>query len=205
MTHTRAESPHTPVPARRHGRVLEQAIFDAVIEQLEKFGYAKLTMDSVAAAAHTGKATLYRRWADKDELILDAFYNALPSPVAIPLRGVLRTDLAMVLRSLRDAFDATRGAAFQIVKSENGPKAAMVHTMVKERVTDPCKKLLLDILRDGVERGEVRADAVTPLVANVGSAMMIYHSLTEGPVSDDMINNVVDGVLLPLISPRPPA
>jgi len=188
-----------PGQSRRHGRVLESAIFDAVFRQLEEGGYAKLTMDGVAAAAHTGKATLYRRWADKDELILDALYNALPSPIAIPLRDSLRADIVAVLRCLRQAFEATRGTAFQIVKSETNPKSVLVHSMVKERVSDPCKKLLLEILERGVARGEVRPDAATTLVANVGSAMMIHHSLTEGPVSDDLLNQIVDEIILPLI------
>lgn len=184
---------------RRRGQVLEQAIFDAVFTQLEEVGYAKLTMDGVAAAAHTGKATLYRRWADKDELVFDALYHALPSPIAIPLRGSLRADVIAVLKCLRQAFNATRGAAFQIVKSEAGPNSAQVHSMVKDRVTDPCKQLLLEVLQQGVARGEVRPAAATRLVADVGSAMMIYHSLTNGPVSDNLLNEIVDEVILPLI------
>ena len=186
-------------PTRRRGRALEQAIFDAVFAQLEASGYARFTMDAAAAAAGTGKSTLYRRWADKDELILDALYHALPRPTEVPLNGELRADLIAVLTCLRETFETTRGTAFQIVKSDVNPQAALVHTMVKDRVSDPCKQMVLDILARGAERGEVRPEAVSPLVANVGSAMMIHHSLTEGPVSDELLTAIVDEIVLPLV------
>jgi AcrR family transcriptional regulator len=54
---------------RRRGQTLEHAIFDAVLDQLQTVGYVGLTMEGVAAAAHTGKAALYRRWPRKEDLV----------------------------------------------------------------------------------------------------------------------------------------
>ncbi|MEV7028182.1 TetR family transcriptional regulator, partial [Kitasatospora sp. NPDC093558] len=59
-------------PLRRRGEVLESAIFGATLQQLVTDGYARLTMEGVAAAAQTGKAALYRRWSSKEELVKDA-------------------------------------------------------------------------------------------------------------------------------------
>ena len=64
-----------PVPKaarRRHGEELQAALLEAAWEELVETGYAKLTMESVARRAHTGIAVLYRRWANKDQLVLAA-------------------------------------------------------------------------------------------------------------------------------------
>jgi AcrR family transcriptional regulator len=57
-----AAPPCAPPATRRRGQILEHAIFDAVLDQLQTVGYTGLTMEGVAACAHTGKAALYRRW-----------------------------------------------------------------------------------------------------------------------------------------------
>src|SRR4051794_22556600 len=93
--------PMTPA-TRRRGDALEKAIFDAVFEQLSAVGYAKLTMEGIAAAAQTGKAALYRRWTTKDDLLRDALEHALPVPSEIPEHDNVRDDLLALLRCYRD-------------------------------------------------------------------------------------------------------
>lgn len=70
-------------PYRRRGEVLERALYDATLAELESAGYGGLTMEGIAARAQTGKAALYRRWAGKRELVLAAVQYALP-PVPEP-------------------------------------------------------------------------------------------------------------------------
>ena len=186
---------------RRRGDALQRAIFDAVLAQLASAGYDGLTMEGVAAAARTGKAALYRRWSGKDELVLDALRGTLPSPADLPLCDDLRADLLTVLRSLRDGWDAAHGTAFRVFKEATDPgKGGPLHTLIRERVSDPARAVLLDILRRAAERGEIRPDAVTDQVARVGPAMLSHHYLTEGPgVPDEYVASVVDNVLLPLV------
>ena len=67
-----AASIQKEVRRRRRGPQLEAALLDAAWEELVHVGYASLTMESVAARAHTGIAVLYRRWPNKDQLVLAA-------------------------------------------------------------------------------------------------------------------------------------
>lgn len=188
---------------RRRGAVLEEAIFDAVIDELRSVGYTKLTMDGVAAVARTGKAALYRRWAGKDELVVAALRRVLPSPAAVPLTGRLADDLRALLRCMRAAFDSTHGAAFQVVKAEAGATSGLLHAVVHDRVIEPCQRMILEVLRQAAQAGEVRPDAVTPLVAGVGPAMLILRSMTGGAdIPDDYVVHVVDQVILPLVRPQ---
>lgn len=185
-------------PTRRRGRELEQAIYQAVFQQLAEVGYAGFSMDGVAAAARTGKAPLYRRWPDKDALLRDALSDRLPDASTVEFVGDLRADLIAVLGFLKSACVATADPALQAVKGHADP----THAMVRERVSEPSRSMLLDVLVAGEERGEVRPGAATPLTARVGPAMVIYQNLTApGTVDDGFVERIVDDVLLPLVRP----
>jgi AcrR family transcriptional regulator len=193
---------------RRRGEALQQAIYEAVFEQLGKVGYGRLTMEGVAAAARTGKAALYRRWPDKNALIVDALRSAMPTTADVPGTGDLRTDLLALLMRMRDALDSSYGATFQGLKAEPGPGAGLVHAAVRDRVFAPYRRLVADLLRAGVLRGEVRPEVTateqsTVLVADVGPAMLIHRHFLEGPdLPDDFVVSVVDEIVLPMLRPR---
>ncbi|WP_211840679.1 TetR/AcrR family transcriptional regulator [Saccharopolyspora hirsuta] len=181
--------------------MLEQAIFDAVLEQLRTSGYAGLTLEAVAAAAQTGKSALYRRWSGKEELVADALRGILPSPWDIELTDDLRADLLRFVEFLRDAFAASYGTAFQIVSAEVGSDSSLVRTLVNTEVIDPCVDRIMEVLRAGRDRGEVRPEAVTDLVARTGAALVTHHCVTGGEpsTSDEFLVAIVDEVLLPLV------
>ncbi len=74
--------------------------------------------------------------------------------------------------------------------------------MAHARLIGPRKSMMMNLLRRGAERGEVRPDAITPFVAEVGPAMVIYHFLTEGPpVTLRTVKAIVDQVLMPMLRP----
>ncbi|MDI2125715.1 TetR/AcrR family transcriptional regulator [Yinghuangia seranimata] len=185
-----------PVPTRRRGRALEEAIYQAVFDQLLEVGYAGLTMDGVANAARTGKAPLYRRWADKEALILDALRDRMPSAAEVVRTGVLRDDLLAVLRFFYSACKLTSDAALQIAKQNHDA----AHEMMRERVSLPTRAMLLEVLQEAEARGDIRPGAATPLAARVGPSMVIYQNLTApGELDDAFLVSVVDEVLLPML------
>jgi AcrR family transcriptional regulator len=187
------------VARRRRGDALVGAILEAVVDELETSGYTRLSMESVAAAAGTGKAALYRRWSSKNELVIAALQHALPAPVKTALTGDLRADVLALLHCIRDAFN-THGPAFQVVKAEAGE--ILLHRVVSQAVIEPCQELILQALTDAAGRGEVRASAVSPLVAQAGPALLIHHSLTKGTaMSDEFLAAVVDEIVLPVTRP----
>src|SRR2546429_6958593 len=160
-----------PAGVRRRGTALERAIFDAVLGALGTVGSAGLTMGGVAVAARTGKAALYRRWPGKDALVADALRSVLPSPAEVPPQDSVRDDLLALLRCQVAGYDATHGAAFQAVKAG---ETALLHSVIRDRVTEPVRQLILAALQRGAQPGEVRPDAATRQVAAVGPAMIMY-------------------------------
>src|SRR5580693_5435053 len=109
----------TPAPEhtrhRRRGPELESALLEAAWNELVEVGFAGLTMESVAARARTGVAVLYRRWANKDELVLAALEHYRHAhPVGTPDTGSLRGDLLALLTGMsaaRAVFTAVAAAA----------------------------------------------------------------------------------------------
>jgi AcrR family transcriptional regulator len=189
--------------SRRRGSVLREAILEAVLELLGTAGYAGLTMEGVAVAAGTGKAALYRRWASREDLVADALRYALPSPADLAPQDSVRSDVLALLRCVREAFATTHGAAaFQAVKGSDGAGAGMLQPVVQERVVEPFERAMLEALRRGVERGQVRPQAVTLEVARVGLAMLIHHALTDGSeITDEHLVTIADDVVLPIVRP----
>src|ERR1700727_42549 len=101
---------------RRRGEELEAALLEAAWQELVEAGFARLTMESAAARAKTGVAVLYRRWPNKDDLVLAAIrHPGMPPPVHPPDPGPLRGDMTALLgnaSSTRVSFAAIVGAAF---------------------------------------------------------------------------------------------
>lgn len=181
------------------GKEREDAILAAVIDLIGEVGYAGLTMDAVAARAQASKATIYRRWRNKAQLVkaaLDA-YDARQND-AIPDTGELRSDLYAVMRALRER--ATEAHVAMI----NGLIAAARHdaeldAALKEHVANEELSPFLVSLQRAVDRGELPADADSELVHDVAEAM-ILRQLAVGVIDEDFIGRVVDDVLLVLLN-----
>jgi AcrR family transcriptional regulator len=191
------------VPTRRRGEILQRAIFDAVIDQLQAVGYVGLTMEGVAACAHTGKAALYRRWPSKEELVVDALDHSLLWLAELPDHGDVRDDLLDLLRRMTTVMNSPTGGALQSLLAEidrDHPFARLLH----ERVFAPRKRSFLTVLQRAADRGQVPPDAANPLVAEVGPAMVAQRFLSDGPpVPDAFVVSVVDNVVMPLLRPQP--
>lgn len=184
---------------RRRGRALDEAIFDAVLAELDEAGYAGLTMERVAERARASKASLYRRWPSRVELVMDAVYDSLPDPAEAPDCGSLRADLLASLRQTAGllagpAGEALRGVISDVVR-EPGRTAE-----TRRRSQRGTRKTMKEITRRAIERGEIEASAVTPRRLEAGHAVLRQHFLIEGPpIRDELIVEIVDEVMLPLL------
>jgi AcrR family transcriptional regulator len=198
-TETTARS--RPMSLRRRGPVLERAILDAALEQLGTVGWSGLTMEGVAAGARTGKAAVYRRWPSKEDLVVDALRAGLPTLDEAPDYGGIREDLYEVCRRLRDAMLSGPGAALRSVLHEcDVTTAERFHGLILNGMIEPSVELFREIVSRGVDRGEVRPDAMSRMVFDVIPAMMMYRTKVCGSEwPDGEIGQMIDQVMVPLI------
>ncbi|MEC4015857.1 TetR/AcrR family transcriptional regulator [Streptomyces sp. H27-D2] len=203
-TSRRTAHDSTPVSLRRRGPVLEHAILDAALEQLASVGWTGLTMEGVAARAQTGKAAVYRRWSSKGDLVADALRAGLPEVTEPPDQGCLRADLIELCGRMREAMYSRSGHALRAVLDEcDRTEAERFVELILGGVVEPGKRLMAEVVRRGIERGEVRADATGELLVDVLPAMMMYrHKMTGADLREHDLLEVIDQVMLPLLSPR---
>jgi AcrR family transcriptional regulator len=188
-------------PGRRRGPELEQAIVEAALEQLSTVGWNALTMERVAAGAHTGKAALYRRWPSKAELVAHALRTGLPPIGEIPDGGSIREDLRLLCVRMRDAMHSRAGQALRAVLHEcDHSHADRFHEVIWAGVHEPAQRLIRELIRRGIERGDVRPDAEAPFVVDVIPAMLMYRAKVCGSEwGDPDIAEMIDQVMVPLL------
>lgn len=185
---------------RRRGKELEAAILQAVREELKERGYSNLTMDGVAERSGTSKAVLYRRWANRAEIVLAAIRERVPLPLEeVPNYGNLRDDVCGVLRSMNQNNSEVMMKAFYglITEIETMPLASLLFPEGRHNRT------MTIVLQRAVERGEVPAEAVTPrMLALPGDLARNELILYNKPMSEETIAEIVDEVFLPLVLKR---
>lgn len=193
---------------RKRGAALEDAIREAAYAELTEVGYSAFSVESVAARAQTGKASIYRRWPTKADLVLDSLCSILPTPAecgAVPVLddSVTTADaLRGLARVIAAVLNSPAGDAMRAVKCEAAVDPGLAHA-IDERFQAPRRAALLELLRRGAERGEVRPDAVSPLVADVLPAVLTFRVVMQRQrVSERDINEIIDQILIPLVEAR---
>ncbi|MBW4718778.1 TetR/AcrR family transcriptional regulator [Saccharothrix obliqua] len=181
------------------GEARERAILDATAELVAEVGYQAMTVDAVAARARASKATIYRRWRNKAELVkaaLDAYDAGFN--LVIPDTGDLRGDLVAVMEAMRakatDRYLALLDGLITAARYDRVLAAAL-----REHQEDDELSPFTAGLQRAVARGELPADVDTALVHDVAEALIMRQLTTGLPFDAAFIDRVVDRVLLPLI------
>jgi AcrR family transcriptional regulator len=193
---------HRKLP-RRRGAALNSAIFEAVRAEIAESGYAALTMDGVAERARASKASLYRRWPGRAALVLEAAYDAMPSPASPPDTGSLREDALAILRLVAQQLEGTVGQGMRGLLGEalqNPAVAAQVHEYARGNVG----KIMRAIIDQAAARGECDPSMATEIKIEAGPALLRQRFIFSGaPIDDDFLVQVVDEVMLPLLVVSP--
>ncbi|MER7495833.1 TetR/AcrR family transcriptional regulator [Streptomyces pharetrae] len=188
--------------ARRSRLTPERAaeLYTAVLDLLREVGYDALTMDAVAARTHSSKATLYRQWGGKAELVAHAMRHMKPGSIADVDTGSLRGDLvALVTReddcTMEQNTALMRGLAMAV---HNNPDLLRAF---KELLIEPELEEFRRVLRRAVDRGEVRADnpAMEFVVHMLLGAFVTRTLIDELPPTQTFLLSYIDAVVLPAL------
>ncbi len=175
------------------------AILNAVITTLSRTGYERLTMDAVASCAHASKATLYRNWSGKADLVEDALQSRPPCDQVVPdtgsVRGDLLAGLSQMVDEIRDRDLSLARALLTAVHGEPDLGAWLRGHLVDER----CDAARAWVARE-VDRGRLPADTDAELLSDVALPMVLMRLLVPGqPLDRPFLERVVDDVVLPLL------
>lgn len=187
---------------RKRDHTRDDDILDATLEVLAEVGYGGLTMDVVAARAAAGKATIYRRWSSKEELILDAVAHMKSKQVdldRLPDTGTLRSDLLGLFKpqSIEESerkLNVMTGLASML--SAHQGLAEAVHAAIVE----PWAAAHRILMQRAVDRGEISTLADIETASQIIPSMAAYRALIQRrPFEKEFLVTLIDGVLLPAL------
>jgi len=184
---------------RRRGAELEVAILDAGWEQLVEGGYDGFTFEAVADRAGTGKAVLYRRWPDKEALLLAVLAHWLAeTPVEVPDTGSLRGDVLALLRSLNGRLGDSGAALFSTILGAYFHETETTPAQLRAQVLGDRTQSMTEIVGRAIERGEL-SGALSARVMGVPIDLLRHEFLMNlRRVPDGTLVDIVDSVFLPL-------
>ena len=192
-----------PVRTSRGGRPRDPSrdgvIRAAILRLLADVGYNALTMDAVAAEAGVGKATIYRRWRTKQDLVADTITELNDSTVTPPDTGSLETDLREVLYAIVDVINGPVGAATQALLS-TVPHHPALGEAFGDGPVGVWRRAFEQIFARAEARGELRPGLAGTVAAEALMAPLVQRWLVTGhPVTRDYADEVLTGVALPLL------
>jgi AcrR family transcriptional regulator len=188
-------------PGRPRSERAEQAIIDAAIEALGEHGIDGVRCEDVAARAGVGKATLYRRWAGKEDLLIAAF-AAMKHPLPEPRGESVREDLIALLAVVAADADDPRYAQQYALLHGAGERYPRLVARYREQVVEPRRELVRAVLRRGVQSGELRPgiDVEVAMLLLTG-AVLARGKHDPTPAGPGFVESAVDELLLG-IAPR---
>jgi AcrR family transcriptional regulator len=194
-----------PLGRKRDGS-RDPEILRAALDELAESGYERMTMDAIAARARTGKATIYRRWPSKAQLVVDAIASTGDKSITvadIPDTGSLRGDLlALADVGLRQENSGKLRILAGLISAL--PRNPDLAAIVGERLVTPRTTLMRELLERAVARGEVAPGRDLGMLALTGPAMTVYRvMITNGPMDRAFYAAMVDEILLPMATGKP--
>ncbi|WP_328944982.1 TetR/AcrR family transcriptional regulator [Streptomyces sp. NBC_00250] len=191
-------------PAARRGRPrsegVERAVFDAVVVLLDEgVPLAELSIERIARTAGVGKATIYRRWAGKEELFVELLRSVEPPDPVLSGTSV-RDDLVVLLESLRERGLAKRTSNLLhnvFAQMQLYPKLWDAYHL---SVIEPRRRMSLDTVRRGMERGEIRTDLDVEFVTDLLTGPLLLRTVLrpgaslEPGLAEQVVDTVMEGL-----------
>ncbi|MFK3731354.1 TetR/AcrR family transcriptional regulator C-terminal ligand-binding domain-containing protein [Streptomyces sp. NPDC088090] len=187
--------------AARRGRPrsegVERAVFDAVIGLLEGgVALGDVSIERIARTAGVGKATIYRRWAGKEDLLVELIRSVEPPDPALPGTSV-RDDLVMLLEFMRRRGLDKRTSALlrnMFAQMQTHPR---LWDQYHRTAIEPRRRLGIEVLERGVAAGEIRADLDLELVNDLFVGPLLLRTVLhpDADLSPDLPARVADTIL----------
>ena len=171
----------------------------AILRLLAEVGYGALTMDAVASEAGVGKATIYRRWRTKQDLVVDTISDLNRAEAEAPDTGSLEGDLRSMMHQMVSMITGPTGAATLSLLSTVPHQPALARAF-QDGPLAIWRQSFEDLWSRAEQRGEVSRGLATSVIAEATSALLVQRWLLTGrPVDEAFADEVLETVVLPLI------
>lgn len=182
-------------PGRPRSESTRKAILDAAWRLLGEQGFKSVTVDGISERAVVSKATIYKWWPNKAAVVIEAYFEASETKLAVPDTGSVRQDLILQVRHLAGFLTGGEGKYIKefIAEGQFDPKIAEEY---RSRYFNPRRLISKGILEKGAARGELRQGLDAELAIDLLFAPLFYRLLITGePVEAPFIEMWVDYAL----------
>jgi AcrR family transcriptional regulator len=176
---------------------LDERILDAALEVLAEHGYDGMTIDMVAARVATARATVYRRWASKADLVVDAVAHLSRSdvgPAELPDTGTLRGDLIARIVPQTIEQQQLRVRVLNGLLSNKDPRLSEV---TADAGLDPWIVAVRALMQRAVDRGEYVGADVDTISTVIPMMCLCRAAIQQLPITREFSISLIDGVILP--------
>jgi AcrR family transcriptional regulator len=194
-----AKGPGRPRSERAH-----EAILEATLDLLLEEGFTRMSIEAVATRAGVGKATIYRRWPSKADLVVEAVACRKEQPFVDPDSGGVREDLVSLARQAFRPRESSEVTELMLRLASARARHPELQEAFMRHIVEPRRRIVADVLRRGVERGEIRSDIDIELALDVLMGFVSYrHMISAGRPTygrgglEGVINLVLDGIATP--------
>ncbi|MFJ1608528.1 TetR/AcrR family transcriptional regulator [Streptomyces sp. NPDC088253] len=193
----------TEIATARRSRITperEAELYGAVLDLLREVGYGALTMDAVAARTRSSKATLYRQWGGKAELVACAMRHEKPGRIADGGTGSLRGDLHALVQREDDCWIEQYAALMRGLAMATHTNPDLLRAF-KELLVEPEMDEFRQVVQRAVDQSEVRADnpaleyVMHMMLGGFATRMLI----DELPPTQEFLVSYIDAGLLPAL------
>ncbi|WP_432145060.1 TetR/AcrR family transcriptional regulator [Streptomyces sp. bgisy084] len=178
----------------------EAELYEGVLDLLQEVGYDALTMDAVATRTRSSKATLYRQWKGKPELVARALHRCKPVDAEDVDTGSLRGDFTALFRHIDDGYLAQRAGLLRGLGMAIHTNPDL-HQALRDVLLDPEMSGLKTLLRRAVDRGEIAADCpALQFIPHMLIGAFISRQLLEDRCVDaEFLTAYLDAVVFPAL------
>jgi AcrR family transcriptional regulator len=207
--HGSRSAPSAPVGvAGREGRArgrprrqsVELAVLEATAELLREVGAGRTTINAIAERSHCSKSTIYRRWATRDDIVLDALRYATrgrPGDIdeVVALERELGSTLHAAARRGSTVFGGRMMRAVLPIITRELLAATPIGEAFRRDIFVPIRQAAKARLEGAIERGEVAQDLDRDLVFDMIYGTMLYRLLVGEPIDSDVATALADLVM----------
>ncbi|MEU7218561.1 TetR/AcrR family transcriptional regulator [Nocardia iowensis] len=178
----------------------------AVVAEVAEKGLGRLSIEGVARRSGVAKTSIYRHWPSVEELLLDAIGHSHPVETVALDGGGLRSDLLRSLEQLVGWLGGPTAPAVAAVVAERQRRPDLVEALYTRVFDAHGNRFTRTVIEHYAERGDIDPRLVTPVVVDIGEALVIKHQIDTGNLPDAQTRAaIVDQVILPALGiPRIP-
>ncbi|MFF3911296.1 TetR/AcrR family transcriptional regulator [Streptomyces sp. NPDC001848] len=204
-------SPSAARPGRPRSAAADAAILEATREALVELGWSKLTLGDVATRAGVAKTTLYRRWAGKNELVVDAVAE-LFDELELPDRGSLAADIEGVVLQFAAILDRPEARSGLMAVVAESTRDDALRERIRASIVDRQKRLVLEGRARATARGELPPETdpeesarTADLIFDMVAGAVVHRTLVSARPADGEWVRALTRVLLFGLTPAGPS